>query len=84
MAGLRQAAQSGCPFSAYPGISSAGCAPPNLIESCFVEVWRRARPMVCFVNAQSVDRIICSIFQRSTWNGKTAPSAFIRKQLDVT
>jgi transposase-like protein len=36
----------------------------NLIERCFVEVRRRTRPMVCFVNVQSVDRIIYSIFQR--------------------
>jgi transposase-like protein len=36
----------------------------NVIERCFVEVRRRTRPMVCFVNVQSVDRIIYSIFQR--------------------
>jgi putative transposase len=36
----------------------------NLIERCFVEVRRRTRPMVCFVNVQSVERIIFSIFNR--------------------
>jgi putative transposase len=36
----------------------------NMIERCFVEVRRRTRPMVCFVNVESVDRIIYSIFQR--------------------
>jgi putative transposase len=36
----------------------------NVIERCFVEVRRRTRPMVCFVNVKSVDRIIYSIFQR--------------------
>ena len=36
----------------------------NIIERCFVEVRRRTRPMVCFVNVQSVERIIYSIFQR--------------------
>jgi putative transposase len=36
----------------------------NIIERCFVEVRRRTRPMVCFVNVESVDRIIYSIFQR--------------------
>jgi putative transposase len=36
----------------------------NIIERCFVEVRRRTRPMVCFVNVQSVDRIIFSIFNR--------------------
>ena len=40
--------------------------------------------MVCFVNVQSVDRIIYSMFQASTWNGKTAPSESLHKQLDVT
>ncbi len=36
----------------------------NAIERCFVEVRRRTRPMVCFVNVESVDRIIFSIFNR--------------------
>lgn len=36
----------------------------NLIERGFVEVRRRTRPMVCFVNVQSVERIIFSIFNR--------------------
>ena len=36
----------------------------NMIERCFVEVRRRTRPMVCFVNVQSVDRIVFSIFKR--------------------
>ena len=43
----------------------------NVIERCFVEVRRRTRPMVCFVNVQSVDRIIYSIFQRFTLEWKT-------------
>jgi transposase-like protein len=30
----------------------------NVIERCFVEVRRSTRPMVCFVNLESVDRII--------------------------
>ena len=34
----------------------------NVIERCFVEVRRRTRPMVCFVNVESVDRILFSIF----------------------
>jgi transposase-like protein len=36
----------------------------NVFERCFVEVRRRTRPTVCFVNVASVDRIIYSIFQR--------------------
>lgn len=43
----------------------------NIIERCFVEVRRRTRPMVCFVNVASVDRIIYSIFQRFNLEWKT-------------
>jgi transposase-like protein len=45
----------------------------NIIERCFVEVRRRTRPMVCFVNVRSVDRIIYSIFQRFDleWKNRT-------------
>ncbi len=45
----------------------------NVIERCFVEVRRRTRPMVCFVNVQSVDRILYSIFQRFNleWKNRT-------------
>jgi len=42
-----------------------------VIERCFVEVRRRTRPMVCFVNVESVDRIIYSIFQRFKLEWKT-------------
>ncbi len=45
----------------------------NVIERCFVEVRRRTRPMVCFVNVASVDRIIYSIFHRFNleWRNRT-------------
>lgn len=45
----------------------------NVIERVFVEVRRRTRPMVCFVNVASVDRIIYSIFQRFNleWQNRT-------------
>ena len=45
----------------------------NVIERVFVEVRRRTRPMVCFVNVASVDRIIYSIFQRFNleWRNRT-------------
>jgi len=45
----------------------------NVIERCFVEVRRRTRPMVCFVNVESVHRIIYSIFQRFNleWKNRT-------------
>lgn len=45
----------------------------NVIKRCFVEVRRRTRPMVCFVNVQSVDRIIYAIFNRFNleWHHRT-------------
>lgn len=47
----------------------------NVIERCFVEVRRRTRPMVCFVNVESVDRIIYAIFnamnEKSEWKNRT-------------
>ena len=47
----------------------------NLIERCFVEVRRRTRPMVCFVNVESVDRIIYAIFnginEKYQWRNRT-------------
>ena len=45
----------------------------NVIERVFVEVRRRTRPMVCFVNVRSVDRIIYSIFHRFNleWRNRT-------------
>ena len=45
----------------------------NVIERCFVEVRRRTRPMVCFVNVPSVERIIFSIFNRFNleWRQRT-------------
>jgi len=45
----------------------------NVIERCFVEVRRRTRPMVCFVNVESVDRIIYAIFHglNDQWRNHT-------------
>jgi len=45
----------------------------NIIERIFVEARRRTRPMVCFVNVASVDRIIYSIFHRFNleWRNRT-------------
>ncbi len=45
----------------------------NVIERVFVEVRRRTRPMVCFVNVASVDRILYSIFHRFNleWKNRT-------------
>lgn len=45
----------------------------NVIERCFVEVRRRTRPMICFVNVQSVDRIVYAIFNQFNpqWRNRT-------------
>lgn len=45
----------------------------NAIERIFVEVRRRTRPMVVFVNNESVDRIVFSIFNRfnEQWRNRT-------------
>jgi len=57
----------------------------NIIERCFVEVRRRiGGPW----SASSTSRVWTGsstpFFKDSTWNGKTAPSGFLHKQLDVT
>ena len=49
----------GCPRQLWRRLRTT-----NVIERCFVEVRRRTRPMVCFVNVQSVERIIYSISNR--------------------
>ncbi len=45
----------------------------HLSERCFVEVRRRTRPMLCFVNPASVDRIIFATFRRfnEDWRSHT-------------
>jgi len=45
----------------------------NAIERGFVEVRRRTRPMVCFVNVESADRIIYAIFNglNDQWRNRT-------------
>jgi putative transposase len=56
----------------------------NVIERCFVEVRRRTRPMVCFVNVQSVERIIYSIFNRFNLQCVSTPFANLHKPRDIT
>jgi len=58
-------------FFAFPRHLRRKLRTTNVIERCFVEVRRRTRPMVCFVNVESVDRIIYSIFQRFNLEWKT-------------
>lgn len=56
----------------------------NAIERCFVEVRRRTRPMVVFVNVAAWRESSMRSFTDSTSSGKTAPFRFLHKQLDVT
>ncbi len=58
-------------FFAFPRHLWRKLRTTNIIERCFVEVRRRTRPMVCFVNVESVDRIVYSIFQRFNLEWKT-------------
>jgi transposase-like protein len=58
-------------FYAFPRHLWRKLRTTNVIERCFVEVRLRTRPMVCFVNVESVDRIIYSIFQRFNLEWKT-------------
>jgi transposase-like protein len=60
-------------FFAFPRHLWRKLRTTNVIERSFVEVRRRTRPMVCFVNVESVDRIIYSIFQRFNleWQNRT-------------
>jgi len=45
----------------------------NIIERCFREVRRRTRPMSCFQNSDSIQRIIFAVFYRlnKNWENKT-------------
>ena len=60
-------------FFAFPPQLWKKLRTTNVIERVFVEVRRRTRPMVCFVNVASVDRIIYSIFHRFNfeWRNRT-------------
>ncbi len=60
-----------------PGLAAAlqTVYPQVKPQRCFVEVRRRTRPMVCFVNVASVDRIIYAIFnsynEQHEWRNRT-------------
>lgn len=60
-------------FFAFPQHLWRKLRTTNVIERCFVEVRRRTRPMVCFVNELSVERIIYAIFHRfnEQWKNRT-------------
>ena len=60
-------------FMNFPNTQWKKLRTTNVIERCFVEVRRRTRPMVCFVNVGSVDRIMYSIFNRFNLDWETRP-----------
>lgn len=47
----------------------------NAVERCFREVRRRTRPMTCFNNNASCERIIYAVFSHlnNNWKGRTLP-----------
>jgi len=71
-------------FFAFPRHLWRKLRTPMSSSVAFVEVRRRTRPMVCFVNVQSVDRIIYSIFQRFNLEWKTRTLKLFTQALDIT
>jgi putative transposase len=64
------------PFYQFPPHLRRKLRTTNVIERCFVEVRRRTRPMVCFVNLDSMERIVYAIFHRfnQEWQNRTLRS----------
>jgi putative transposase len=59
-------------FLDFPAAQRVKLRTTNVIERCFREVRRRTRPIGCFTNAASCDRIIYAIFHRlnTIWQEK--------------
>ena len=72
------------PGHSFPRYLGRKLRTTNVIERLFVEVRRRTRPMVCFVNVKSVGRIIYSLFHRFNREWENAPSKLLHKLLDIT
>ena len=62
-------------FLTEPKELAANLRTTNAIERCFREVRRRTRPMSCFNNDASCERIIYAVFsyQNSRWKGRPLP-----------
>jgi transposase-like protein len=71
-------------FFAFPPHLRRKLRTTNVIERCFVEVRRRTRPMVCFVNLASMERIVYAIFQRFNQEWKHRILRSLHMQLDIT
>jgi len=76
VASLQQDLPDLLPFFAFPPYLRRKLRTTNVIERCFVEVRRRTRPMVCFVNTTSMERIIYAIFHHfnQQWKNSTLRS----------
>jgi transposase-like protein len=61
----------GCPREHHRKVRTT-----NAIERCFREVRRRTRPMSCFNNNASCERIIYAVFNHlnASWKGKALPA----------
>ena len=55
----------------------------NAIERAFREVRRRTRPMSCFQNSASVDRIIYGVISHLNKNWKEKPISFYTQHLTL-
>ena len=64
-----------------PSICGRKLRTTNVIERCFVEVRRRTRPMVFFVNIHSVTELSFPSFSDLMEIGKTAPLSFYTRSL---
>jgi len=60
-------------FYACPKVTWVKLRTTNIIERVFREVRRRTRPMSCFSNTRSVERIIYAIFNRQNQIWKDTP-----------
>ena len=61
---LRQDLDELLTFLEFPEAQRVKLRTTNVIERCFREVRRRTRPIGCFTNAASCDRIIYAVFHR--------------------
>ncbi len=69
---LRQDLEELLTFLDFPEAQRVKLRTTNVIERCFREVRRRTRPIGCFTNAASCDRIIYAVFHRlnTIWQEK--------------
>ncbi|MBI3291895.1 MAG: IS256 family transposase [Elusimicrobia bacterium] len=70
---LEQDLEDLLPFYQCPSTLWVKLRTTNLIERVFLEVRRRTRPMSCFQNPASVDRIIYALFHRHNERWKDKP-----------